>query len=115
MIEETSLKDLEISDDGLSDEEEEEEEGEGRGNEEAPLITVKPSSPQQHEEEVEQESTLKEETRLSAPPLTGGKKLMKELLFSPISSPGSEFEAEPEIEPGKQRRSIPCSRCNKTV
>ena len=107
MIEETSLKDLEISDDGLSDEEEEEEEGEGRGNKEAPLITVKPSSPQQHEEEVEQESTLNEETRLSAPPSTGGKKLMKELLFSPISSPGSEFEAEPEIESGKREEASP--------
>ena len=100
MIEETSLKDLEISDDGLSDDEEEEEEGEGEGgNGEAPLITIKPSSPQQHEEEIEQGSTSQEEMRLSAPPpSTGGKKLMKELSLSPISSPGSVAEAKIESE-----------------
>ena len=97
MIEETSLKDLEISDDGLSDDEDEEEEeaGERRGSEEAPLITIKPSSPRQPEEEIEQE-----ESRLSATPSpsVGGKKMMKELSFSPVSSPGSEFETEPRIE-----------------
>ena len=79
MIEEMNLKDLEISDDGLSDDEEEEEErGEGRGNEEAPIITIKPSSPQQQEEGIEQK-----ETRLSAPPSTtgGGKKMMKNFRF----------------------------------
>ena len=101
MIEETSLKDLEISDDGLSDDEEEEE----GGNEEAPLITIKPSSPQQ-QEEIEQES-LQEGERLSAPPSTGGKKMIKELSFSPISSPESEFEAETQIKPEKQEELSP--------
>ena len=105
MIEETSLKDLEISDDGLSDDEDEEEEreGAGRGNEEAPLITIKPSSPPQQEEGIEQK-----ETRLSAPPSTigGGKKMMKELSFSPVSSPGSEFETEARIELKKQEEEL---------
>ena len=69
------------------------------GNEEAPLITIKPSSPQQQEEGIEQK-----ETRLSAPPSMtgGGKKMMKELSFSPVSSAGLEFETEARIESEKQ-------------
>jgi hypothetical protein len=104
MIEETCLKDLEISDDGLSDDEEEEELEEERGSEEAPLITIKPSSPRQPEDEIEQE-----ETRLSATPSPsmGGKKMMKELSFSPISSPGSEFETEPRMESEKLEEVTP--------
>ena len=91
---ETSLQDLEISDDeGLSDEDEEEE---GEGEEGA--LAIRPLPPPLIEVKQEEQEREEEEYReggVSAP-VSGGKKLMKkELSLTPVSSPAS---AEPELD-----------------
>ena len=91
---ETSLKDLEISDDeGLSEEdEEEEEEEEGDTNEnEGAVLSKSSSSPV----EGEKDSSFQE---MEPAALFSGKKMvMKEMSLSPVSSPGSELDAEAKL------------------
>ena len=86
---ETSLKDLEISDDeGLSEEDEEEEE-EGETNENEGEALSKSSSPPA---EGEKDSSFQE--MVPATTLFSGKKMVtKGVSLSPVSSPGSDLDA----------------------
>lgn len=97
---ETSLKDLEISDDeGLSDEEEEEE-GEDENGEEERASSSKPLSPArtpQSDAQGEQDESFLSESNIAPTPASGKKLVKKEMALSPISSPGSEFDSEAKL------------------
>ena len=90
---ETSLKDLEISDDEeMSEEDEDEEEGETNENEGEGAVLSKSSSSLV---EGEKDSSFQEVE--PAAPIGGKKMIKKEISLSPVSSPGSEFDAEPKL------------------